>query len=72
MTNQHLFYSIWLSALNFMVLPLVFHAEVNTRQYLQGNISPGQTAPPAEADLHVVKPTVSFGDVSDLYVAATL
>lgn len=44
----------------------------STLQYLQGNISPGQTAPPAEADLHVVKPTVSFGDVSDLYVAATL
>lgn len=55
-----------------MVLPLVFHAEVNTHQYLQGDISPGQTAPPAEADLHVVKPTVSFGDVSDLNVAATL
>lgn len=40
--------------------------------YLQGDISPGQAATSAEADFHVVKPTVSLGDVSDLHVAPTL
>lgn len=40
--------------------------------YLQGDISPGQTASNAEADLHVVKPTVSLGDVPDLHIATTL
>ena len=40
--------------------------------YLQDDICPGQTASPAEADLHVVKPTVSLGDVLDLHMATTL
>lgn len=40
--------------------------------YLQSDIGPGQTAAPAEADLHVVKPTVSLGDISDLNVATAL
>lgn len=42
------------------------------RSYLQSDVGPGQTASSAEADLHVVKPTVSLGDVSDLNVTATL
>lgn len=40
--------------------------------YLQGDIGPGETASPAEADLHVVKPTVSLGDVPDLRMATAL
>lgn len=40
--------------------------------YLQDDISPGQTASPAEADLHVVKSTVSLGDVPKLRIATAL
>ena len=40
--------------------------------YLQDDISPGQTASSAETDLHVVKPTVSLGDVLDLNIMTTL
>lgn len=40
--------------------------------HLQDDIGAGQTASPAGADLHVVKPTVSLGDVLDLHIAPTL
>lgn len=40
--------------------------------YLQSDVSPGQTTSPAEADLHVVKSTVSLGDISHLNVTTTL
>lgn len=38
------------------------------RTHLQTDIGPGQTAPSAEADPHVVQATVALGDVPDLRV----
>lgn len=40
--------------------------------YLQDDIRPGQTAPLAEADLNIVKPTVPLCDVLDLHVTTAL
>lgn len=40
--------------------------------HLQNDIDPGQTAPSAEADLHVVQATVALGDVPDLSVTTAL
>lgn len=40
--------------------------------YLQSDVSPRQTTSSAEANLHIVKPTLSLGDISDLNVTMTL
>lgn len=40
--------------------------------HLQNDIDSGQTAPSAEADLHVVEATVALGDVPDLGVTTAL
>lgn len=42
------------------------------KPYLQNDIGSGHTAPPAEADFHIVQATVTLGDVPDLGVSVTL